>query len=344
MRIAVGNIRDLTDETIAYAKQLGCKGITLNTPPLTGRPSYGSNTIGGTYWVEPGDEKPPVKWDFLELVHLRRRVEDSGLVLEAIENVPFHFYKKVVLGMPGWEEQLENYCETVRNLGKAGVTILGYHFMGNRVWRTSKSELARGDALTSAFDMALAEDAPPTEGVVVDEEQMWENYTRFITTVLPVAEEAGVTLSLHPDDPPVPVLGGVARIFRSLAGFRRAIEDIAPSPNHKITFCMGTWAELGVDPMFEAMEHFGRTGKIAYVHFRNVKGTIPSFAESFVDEGDVDCVEAIRRLQAMDFDGFLIDDHVPHMSDDTVYMHRSRAFAIGYMRGLVQAVTGAAGA
>jgi len=341
MRVAVGNIRDLTDETVAFAKQLGCTSITLNTPPLTGRPSFGSNAIGKTYWVEPGDDAPPVKWDFLELLHLRTRIEADGLTLEAIENVPFYFYKKIVLGLPGWEEQLENYCETVRNLGRAGIPVLGYHFMGNRVWRTSKAAHARGDAMTSAFDLALAETAPPTEDVVVDEDKLWENYTRFITTVLPVAEEAGVTLSLHPDDPPVPSLGGVARIFRSLDGFKRALDELGNSPNHKVTFCMGTWAERGVEDMFEAMDYFGRTGRIAYVHFRNVKGVVPKFEESFVDEGDVDCAEAIRRLADLGYDGFLIDDHVPHMSEDTVYMHRSRAFAIGYMRGLIQAVTGA---
>jgi mannonate dehydratase len=263
-----------------------------------------------------------------------------GLTLEAIENVPFYFYKKIALGLPGYEEQLQNYCETVRNLGRAGIPVLGYHFMGNRVWRTSKGEHARGEALTSSFDLDLVRNAPPTDGVIIDEKQMWENYERFITTVLPVAEEAGVTLSLHPDDPPVPSLGGVARIFRSLAGFRRALEEIGNSPNHKVTFCMGTFAELGVDAMFEAMEHFARNDRIAYVHFRNVKGTIPKFSESFVDEGDVDCVAAIRRLRELNFKGFLIDDHVPHMSGDTVYMHRSRAFAIGYIRGLIHAVAG----
>jgi mannonate dehydratase len=107
MRIAVGNIRDLTDETIAFAHELGCKSITLNTPPLTGRPSFGSNAIGRTYWVEPGEESPPIKWDFLELLHLRTRIEAEGLILEGIENVPFYFYKKIVLGLPGWEEQLD---------------------------------------------------------------------------------------------------------------------------------------------------------------------------------------------------------------------------------------------
>ena len=101
---------------------------------------------------------------------------------------------------------------------------------------------------------------------------------------------------------------------------------------------MGTWAELGVERMYEAMEYFARNDKIAYVHFRNVKGKLPSFSECFLDEGDVDCVEAIRRLAELEFDGFLIDDHVPHMSDDTVYMHRSRAYAIGYMRGLLHSL------
>lgn len=340
MRVAVGNIRELTEETIAFARELGCTSITLNTPPLTGQPSYGSNAFGGAFWVEPGADAPPVKWDFLELVHLRSRIEAEGLTLEAIENVPFHFYKKVVLGLPGWEAQLENYCETVRNMGKAGIPVLGYHFMGNRVWRTSKGDFARGGARTSAFDLDRVRDAPPSEGVEIDEETMWTHYTRFITTVLPVAEEAGVTLSLHPDDPPIPSLGGIARIFRNLAGFRRALEEIAPSPNHKVTFCLGTWAELGIDAMYEAMEHFARTGRIAYVHFRNIRGTVPKFTEAFLDEGDFDPVEAIRRLGEHGFDGFLIDDHVPHMTNDTVYMHRSRAFAIGYMRGVMHAVQG----
>ena len=340
MRVAVGNIRELTEETIAFAKELGCTSITLNTPPLTGRASYGSNAHGKTFWVEPGDERPPVKWEFLELLHLRQQIEAEGLKLEAIENVPFYFYKNVVLGLPGWEAQLDNFCDTIRNLGRAGIPVLGYHFMGNRVWRTSKTSRARGGARTSSFDFDLVADAPASEGIEIDEDTMWENYTRFISAALPVAEEAGVTLSLHPDDPPVPTLGGIARIFRSLGGFRRALEDIAPSPNHKVTFCIGTWSELGVEKMYEAMAYFANNDRIAYIHFRNIQGTIPSFAESFIDDGDFDPVEAIERLKELDFDGFLIDDHVPHMTGDTVYMHRGRAFAIGYLRGLIHAAGG----
>lgn len=102
-------------------------------------------------------------------------------------------------------------------------------------------------------------------------------------TVVPVAEEAGVVLALHPDDPPVPALGGIARIFRDFDAFRRALETVAPSASHKLDFCMGTWAEMGVDQMFRGMEHFGRAGRIAYIHFRNVRGCVPRFEETFIE-------------------------------------------------------------
>jgi len=338
IRVVAGSLREVTDEDLAFARQIGCTGVALNTPQLSGEAPYGSNSIGATYWARPGGPPAAARWDFLELLHLRHRIEARGLTLDAIENVPLHFYDKAILGLPGRDEQIENYCETLRNLGRAGIPILGYHWMANRVWRTSKSEIGRGGATTSAFDHALAQHAPFTHGRAFTPEEIWANYRYFIRAVLPVAEEAGVVLALHPDDPPVPSLGGVARILHDLAGFRRAVEEIAPSPNHKLDFCMGTWAEAGVESMFEAMRHFGAAGRIAYVHFRNIRGCVPRFTETFLDEGDVDVVAAIRLLVELDFDGFLIDDHVPHMVNDTLYMHRSRAFAIGYIRGLLRAV------
>ncbi len=339
IRIAAGSIRDLTDEVMQFARQLGCSGLVLNTPPLTGRPSYGSNAIGGSYWERPGGSADvPERWDLLELVQLRRRIEEADLRLEALENVPIHFYEQAILGGPDRDRQIDNYCETLRNVGRAGIPVLGYHWMANRVWRTTKHAKARGGATTSTFDFALVADAPPTHGRVYAEDELWESYVYFIERVLPVAEEYHVVLALHPDDPPLPMLAGMPRLFRGLESFRRAVEEIAPSPNHRLNFCMGTWAEMGLDEMYAAMEYFGRKGKIAYVHFRNVRGTVPAFEETFVDEGDVDCARAVRLLDDVGFDGFLIDDHVPHMTDDTIYMHRSRAYAIGYMRGLMHAI------
>ena len=210
--------------------------------------------------------------------------------------------------------------------------------MANSVWRTSKDEELRGRARTSSYDHELASNAPLSFGREYSEADLWASYEHFVRAVLPVARESGVTLALHPDDPPVKSLGGVARIFRNLDGFKRAIEVIAPDPNHKLDFCMGTWAEMGVDEMFESMRYFGERGKIAYVHFRNVRGAVPCTMETFIDEGDVDVVQAMMLLVEIGFDGLIIDDHVPGMVNDTAWAHRGRAYATGYIKGLLRAV------
>ena len=338
IRVAAGSIREVTDETLTFVAQMGCSGVILNTPALTGLTPFGSSPIGSTRWPNPVAEAPPRRWDYLELLQLRTRIESYRLRLEAIENVPLYFYQKCILGLPGRDEQIENYQETIRNLGRAGIPILGYHWMANSVWRTSKDEPTRGGARTTVYDHALAKDAPMSFEREYTETELWANYEYFIRSVLPVAQEWGVTLALHPDDPPVDSLGGVPRIFRNLAGFRRSIEEVAPATNHKLDFCMGTWAEMGVEKMFEAMEHFGRNGKIAYVHFRNVRGAVPCITETFIDEGDVEVAQAMKLLVDIGFDGLIIDDHVPQMINDTLWGHRGRAYATGYIKGLLRAV------
>ena len=337
MRVAIGSLRGATEEDLLFAKQLGVEGIVLNTPPFRGEASFGSGALGGTYWVPDGALAKVERWDTFELVQEKRRIEDYGLRLEALENVPIWFYDKAMLGLPGRDEQIENYCHTIRAIGQAEIPILGYHWMPTRVWRTSKTTEIRGHARCSSFDMALVEDVPPMFGREFSDDDMWANYRYFIEAVLPVAEEAGVTLALHPDDPPVLGLGGVARIFRNAEGFRRALA-IGDSPNHALDFCMGTWSEMGVDTMMAALREFGERDKIRFIHFRNIKGTVPAFRECFLDEGDVDLVAVLRELKRMQFDGFLIDDHVPRMVNDSVWGHRSRAFATGYIAGLMRAV------
>ncbi len=343
-RVCAGHIRSIDAETMHFVRQMGLDGIVLNTPGLSGRPPYGSmQSLGTDTWRTGLKDEPPVKWDFLELLQLRKKIETYGLRLEAIENTPFYFYDRCITGEPGFEEQIENYRHTIRHLGRAGIPILGYHWMANKVWRTSKEERGRGGALLSAFDYEEAGRAPLTHGRVYTRDEIWANYERFIRAVLPVAEQHGVTLALHPDDPPVRELGGVPRLFCDLDGFRRAVEDIAPSPYHKLNFCMGTWAEMSVDRMLEGMRHFGAAGKIAYVHFRNVKGSVPRFREAFLDDGDVHAVEALELLADVGFDGFLIDDHVPLMAGDSGWMHRGRALAVGYIKGIMAVLESGAG-
>jgi mannonate dehydratase len=316
MRVAIGQFSELTEERLRFAAQLGASGVLLNTPVL------------------PGTQR----WEYEDLRRLRAGCEAYGLRLEALENTPIGFYDKAMLGLPGRDEQIEHYQQTIRNMGRAGIGVLGYHWMPNGVWRTSCSTRGRGGALVSSFDAALADADTLTHGRVYGEEEMWENYRYFVEAVLPVAEGAGVTLALHPDDPPVPSLGGVARLFRNFEGFARAME-LAPSRYHGLDFCMGCWSEMGPG-VIEAIGHFGSRGQIAYVHFRDVQGTVPRFQECFLGEGNVDVVAAIRALREVGFDGFIIDDHVPHMVDDTEWAHRGRAFQTGYIMGLVKAIAG----
>jgi mannonate dehydratase len=337
MRVAIGQFNELTDPMLRFAAQIGTSGVQLNTPKLPGE----------THWEEK------------DLRALVEKCKPHRLTFEAIENVPIHFYDKAMLGLPGRDEQIEHYQTTLRNMGSAGIPILGFHFMPNSVWRTDRMASGRGGAGCTKFDMAEVERAAAVgdprryvaktderydalavrEGdAIISEGQMWKNYEYFIKAVLPVAEEAGVKMALHPDDPPVPMLGGVARIFRNPAGFKRAYALNPTSPAWGLDLCLGCCSEMpgGNANVREMIEFFGPRGRIFYVHFRDVQGEVPNFQECFIGEGNYDPAEVMMLLKKVGFDGFFLDDHVPHMDDDTLWNHRGRAHAIGYMQGLIR--------
>jgi len=323
MRVALGAIHEVTDEVLRFVKQLGVNDIIVHTPPLRGDGYY----------------------EFLDLLHLRQRVKYAGLRLAAIENVPSRWYDRILRGMDGRNEQIENWCKTLTNMGKAGIPALGYHWMMAGVWRTSTHFPERGGAFVTGFDYDLVKTdplratrymEPPLPPVKLSERQMWENFTHFLKKVVPIAEEVGVKMGLHPDDPPVSPLGGTTRIFTNVDAFKRMIE-IVESDCNGIEFCQGTFTEMGAD-IPETIRYFGKRKKILYVHFRNVKGSVPKFHETFIDDGDVDMFEAMKAYKEVGFDGPLIADHVPRMIDDTPWGHRGRAYAIGYMRALMQVV------
>ena len=316
MRIGVGQMNELTDENLAFAKQVGSDDIQLNTPKL------------------PGEHR----WECDDLVALRQRAESGGLRLIALENVPNKFFDKIMTGAPGRDEQFEHMTATVRNMGKAGIPILGYHFMPNHVWRTSFETKVRGGAISNEFRYELAKDAPLSHDRIITTEEMWDNYDWYLSRILPICEEANVRFALHPDDPPVPTLGGIARLFINFGNFKRAMET-HPSPMHGLDFCNGCWSEMrGGEGVLEALEYFGTRGKLFYIHLRDVQGTAGDFQECFIDEGQTDVVAVIRKLREVGFNGFILDDHVPHLVNDSPYGHRGRAYAIGYIRGLLRAV------
>ena len=312
MKLGLGQMHEATDEGLKFARQLGVSHIIIHTPPLRGD-GY---------------------WEFLDLLQLKNHIESYGLELAAIENLPRDHYDKLLLGAPGRDQQLDKVARTIRNMGAAGIRILGYHWMALGVWRTGTSHRGRGGSRATSFDYGQVMDAPLTALGEIGEEQLWESYAYFLERIIPIAEEAGVKLALHPDDPPVPSLAGTARIFRSVEAFKRMIEMV-PSEYNAIEFCQGTFSEMGGD-VLDAIRYFGARGKIQYVHFRNVRGTVPKFEETFVDEGDVDMFEAIRAYREVGFDGVLIPDHTPRIEGDSPWSHRGRAYAIGYMRALLE--------
>jgi mannonate dehydratase len=171
----------------------------------------------------------------------------------------------------------------------------------------------------------------------VDAEEIWRRLAYFLTELVPVAEEAGVRLAMHPDDPPLPSLRGTARLIHRPEHYQRLL-DIVPSHANALEFCQGTIAEMtGEMDVYEAIDRYAGQGKIAYVHFRNVKGKVPNYHEVFVDEGDVDMVRALRIYRRHGYDGVLIPDHTPRMACDAPW-HAGMAFALGYMRAAIRLI------
>lgn len=316
MRIALGQFSELTDEQLLFVKQCGCDDVLLNTPKL------------------PGE----TRWEYEDLLAWRERAEAAGLRLIALENVPIRFYDRIMLGLPGREEQLANMQATVRNMGRAGIPILGYHWMPNGVWRTSWDTAVRGNAAATAFRLSDSPAETLTHDRAYTEAELWETYDWYLDRMLPVCEEAGVRMALHPDDPPVPSLGGIPRLFRNFENFARAMER-HPSPMHGLDFCHGCWSEMrGGEGVLEAIRYFGERGRLFYVHFRDVIGCADDFVEVFLGEGNCDPVDVMRALKDCGFTGFIIDDHVPRMVNDTPWCHRGRAWTIGYLQALLRAV------
>jgi mannonate dehydratase len=336
MRLAAGQFRELTHADLRFARQIGCTGVTVNKPDLDS-PAWIA-FLGKQFLSAAGPRAPTLHWNALDLANLRAAVEGHGLTLDCIEGVPRNLLDRVMLGLPGADEQIEHFKATIRAMGQAGIPVLGYAWISDQVWRTTRNAQGRGGALVTEYDHAIGRRISTGNLPPRDDAAMWANWEKFITEVLPVAEEAGVKLSLHPDDPPVPVLDGVARIFRSVDAFDRAMR-FADSPNHGIAFCTGTFAEAGAEAMHRGLVKFLAARKVHYVHLRSVSAALPEvFAETFIDEGTVDAWRVVRALAEYGFDGFIIDDHVPHMDADTVWGHRSRAFATGYISGLLRAV------
>lgn len=316
----------MSDEAVRFVRQLGLR-----------------------YVVSGLRGSPPGILDVPSLMRARAFFEAAGLTWDVIENLPSEHYDKVMFGLPGRDEQIAHVCTTIRNVGRAGIGVLQYQWMLLGGLRTEYSPTGRGGARYSRFDLEVALRAPTAAmdwlgggqyprvpDRDLSEEEVWDNLIYFLERIVPVAEEAGVKLAVHPDDPPIPSFMGVARILVSLEALQRVI-DAVPSPCNGLGFCQGTIATMaGVDAV-EAIRHFGGQGKIFFAHFRNPRGQVPRFDEVFPDEGDTDMFAAVRAYREVGFDGVIRIDHCPGVIGDNERADRSFAYQVGYMKGLVQA-------
>ena len=351
MKIGLGLYRHMLDrDNFRFARQAGATHIvahwvdywgTEKIPATDGKQNWGVTRQQGRLWT------------YEELRDLKKAVNAEGLELAAIENLdPSHWYD-ILLDGPLKKQQLEDVKTIIRRVGKAGIPILGYNFSIAGVWGHVHGPFARGGAESVGFlgqdgpeetpiprgqvwNMTYDPDAPAGTLGTVTSEQLWQRVTDFLREVVPVAEEAGVRLAAHPDDPPMPSLRGTARLVYRPDLFQRLL-DIYPSHSNALEFCQGTTAEMAGGDVYEAIDQYTRQGNIAYVHFRNVRGKVPKYHEVFLDEGDVDFVRAMRIYIKNGYDGVMIPDHTPQMTCADPW-HAGMAYAIGYMRGLVSVI------
>lgn len=319
MRVGLAQLRSPDADRLAYAAQFGATDIVLNRTNLP--------VVDGI-------------WPLHEIVKYRLAVEQYGLKLSALENPSVTMMPDVILGGPKRDQQIENMIATVRNIARAGIPIFGYGWNPSKVWRTAP-EAIRGGAVATAYDHSKVADYPPVHGREYGEDEMWANLEYWIKVITPIAEEEGIRLGIHPPDPPTDSHGGVFPVLNSYDGYRRLL-NIVDSPANAIEFCQGTISEMrdsANDAIYGFIDEMVRRDRILYVHFRNVSEPNPErFNEEFINTGHVDMYRAMKTYHDVGYKSFFVDDHVPHTHGDTEWGHRGRAFAMGYMQAMIEAI------
>ncbi len=327
-------------ESLSFLRQMGADGAVVNIAGELQGNAQGTPAVSEA--LSDSLRSGP-HWRVEDLLALKAAVNAHELELCSLAHTPPHRMRRILLGLPGRDEDIAHWCRSLQAMGEAGIPVLQYSWhlnVGSQHinWHTTTGLKIRGGALAEGFDHAQARDVAPSPDIgVVSEERMWESLTYFLQAVIPVAEKAGVRMALHPADPQVPVLAGVARIMRSMAAYDRML-GIVPSKANAMTFCQGCFSQmLDAEGVYHAIDHYAKRDAIALVHFRNVTpdSRVERFSEAFWDEGKVDMVRALRAYGPR-FSGYITPDHHPHVVGDTAWGHRSRAFALGYIRGLVQ--------
>lgn len=353
MKLGLGLYRhQLNDEHYRFAAQAGCTELVIHLVDYFNQ--GGANTakdqptgdLAG--WGRAGD--PAKLWDEAYLKEIVRGAQKHGLKIAAIENFDPAHWSDVLLDGPRKVQQLEDLRTIIRRVGAAGIPCIGYNFSLAGVAGRVRGPFARGGAEAVGMDGPV--DDPIQSGMVwnmrLDDKlgpgfmppcspaELWRRLQDFHDAVLPVAEASDVVLAAHPDDPPMPTIRGTPRLVYQPHLYQKLI-DLSPSPANQLEYCLGSLAEMTDDDIYTATESYLAQNRIAYVHFRNVRGKVPHYKETFVDDGDIDMLRIVRILYRGGFKGVLIPDHAPQMACAAPW-HAGMAFALGYMRAAMQSV------
>ena len=286
---------------------------------------------------------PRIPWDEARLRSIVERLKSAGLTLA---NVMIGGFPNAVYGRPGRDEEIDSVRESIRAAGRIGIPVIEYNFYAHRAVEGYYQEEGRGGAGLRAFDYDRVKDLPPLpqEGAHTLDE-MWRNVTYFLKAVVPAAQEAGVRLALHPNDPPAPVSRGSGQIMGSLEGWKRLIE-IVPNPSNGITFDCGVTREMGHDPV-EACRYFGSRDRINHMHYRNVRMRVPreKYTETFLDEGEVGMFAVMKELVRQKYPRLIYPEHPPLLDADREQpfkgissgRYAGFAYTVGYARAMLQA-------
>jgi mannonate dehydratase len=316
--------------------------------------------VGALFDIPVGES-----WSLDRIESLHDEVDRHGMSLSVIESIPVH--EDIKLGRPTRDRLIDNYCESVRNMGRAGVPVLCYNFMPVFDW--TRTELARrldDDSTALAYDDAALAKIDLSRGTAdlpgwataytagelkklldayrsVDESRLWENFAYFLDRVVPVAASSGVRMALHPDDPPWSIFG-LPRIITNGAALDR-VTTIVDNPANGITFCAGSLAANAKNDLPAIIRSLGAKGRIHFAHCRNIKRSGPrSFQETAhpSEFGDVDMRAVLGALHDTSFAGPIRSDHGRMIWGETGqpgYGLHDRALGAMYLHGLWEGIT-----
>jgi mannonate dehydratase len=352
MRVGLTLANDkLSEDGAKFASQLGVTDVVIHLVNYTNAADASAYTQRGEVGPILGDVSNEALWSFERMSDAVKMLAGHGIKVAALENFSPKFWSDVLLDGPNKRAQMDDLKRLVRDAGRAGIPVIGYNFSLAGVWGWQRKPIARGGAMTVEFDMAnFRHDEPIPDGMVwnmryrsevpgaapitVSHDELWQRLEWFLKELVPVAEEAGVKLAAHPDDPPVDMLRGTARLVNSHEKYDR-LRGLVPSASNALEFCIGSLQEMPGGEIYETTRHFAREKAIAYVHFRNVRGKVPKYSETFVDDGDIDMTEIVRILRDENYEGLMVPDHVPDLHGPSPW-HTGNAYTVGYMRALIQ--------